>query len=124
MILVSEQNSLHVCCYAFFQPFYAQTFVTMCQRRYFNHTFDRRHYSNRTIACGLCFIWQPTFFRNSAGCSRHSIYVSSIHYYYALTIRLNHHHQTEVPSLKDFSKILTLSLISVITQQFIILAIS
>ena len=48
----------------------------MCQRRYFDHTFDRRHYSNRTIACGLCFIWQPSFFRNySAGCSRHSIYV-------------------------------------------------
>ena len=48
----------------------------MCQRRYFNHTFDRRHYPNRTIACGLCFILQPIFFRNySAGCSRHSVYV-------------------------------------------------
>ena len=50
--------------------------------------------------------------------------VFSIHYYYVFTISLNHHHQTEVPSLKDFFKILTLSLISVITQQFIILTVS
>ena len=47
----------------------------------------------------------------------------SIHDYYALTKSLNRHHQTEVSSLKDFSKIFTLSLISVITQQFILLAI-
>ena len=48
----------------------------------------------------------------------------SIQYYYVLTISFNHHDQTEVPSLKDFFKILTLSLISVITQQFIVLAVS
>ena len=95
--------------------------LPMCQRRYFNHTFDRRHYPNRTIACGLCFIWQPSFFRNySAGCSRHSIDV----FFNPLLLRIdnkfiNYHHQTEVPSLKDFSKILTLALISFITQQFI-----
>ena len=47
----------------------------------------------------------------------------SIHDYYALTISLSHHHQTKVSSLKDFSKILALSLTSVITQQFILLAI-
>ena len=92
----------------------------MCQRRYFNHTFDRRHYPNRT----LCFIWQPSFVRNYSGCcSMRSIYVFSTHNYYALTISLNRHHQTEVSSLKDFSKILILSLTSVITQQFILLAI-
>ena len=124
MILVSEQNSLHVSRHEFSRPLDAQTFAPMCQRRYFNQTFDQRHYPNRTIACGLCFIWHPSFVRNySACCSRHSIYVFSIHYYYALTISLNHHHQTEVSCLKDFSKILTPSLASVITKQFILPAI-
>ena len=46
-----------------------------------------------------------------------------LHYYNTLTISLNHHHQTEVSSLKDFPKILALSLISAITQQFILLTI-
>ena len=78
----------------FFRPLYAQTLVAMCQRRYFDHTFDRRHYPNRTIACGLCFIWQPSFVRSySTCCSRHSIYLFSIHYCYALTKSLNHHHR-------------------------------
>ena len=36
MILVSEQNSFHVCGHAFSRPFYAQSFVPMCQRRYFD----------------------------------------------------------------------------------------
>ena len=50
-----KELSPHVCRHAFFRSFYAQAFVPMCQIRYFNHTFDRRHYSNRTIAYGLCF---------------------------------------------------------------------
>ena len=60
------------------------------------------------IACGLCFIWQPSFVKNySACCSRNSVYVFSIDSYHALKISLNHHDQTEVFYLKDFS---TLSL--------------
>ena len=115
MILVSEQNSLHVSRHAFSRPFYAQTFVPMCQRKHFYHTFYQRLYSNRTIACVLCFIWHPSFVRNYSGILSTFF---SIHDYYALTISLNHHHQTEVSSLKDFS---TYSLTSVITQQFILL---
>ena len=57
------------------------------------------------IECGLCFIWQPSFVRNySACCSRHSVYVFSIDSYHALIISLNYCDQTEVSSLKDFSK--------------------
>ena len=38
-------------------PFYAQTFVPMCQGRYFNHTFDRMHYPNRSILCIVCALF-------------------------------------------------------------------
>ena len=58
MILVSEENSLHIRHHAFLRPFHAKIFVPRCQRRYFNQTFDRSHYPNGMIACGLCFIWQ------------------------------------------------------------------
>ena len=58
------------------------------------------------FACSLCFIWQSNFVRNCSACySRHSLYVFfSIDSYNPLTISLNHRHQTEVCSLKDFSK--------------------
>ena len=42
-------------------------FVPRCQRRYFNQTFYRSHYPNGMIACGLCFICQPSCVKN---CSR------------------------------------------------------
>ena len=81
MILVSEENSLHICHHAFSRPFHAKIFVPRCQRRYFNKTLyrsQRCHYPNGMIACGLCFIWQPSFVKNySACCSRHSVYVFS-----------------------------------------------
>ena len=65
---VSEENSLHICHRAFARPFHVP--------RYFNQTFDRSHYPNGIIACGLCFIGQPSFVKNySACCSRHSFYV-------------------------------------------------
>ena len=38
--------------HAFSRPFHAQIFVPRCQRKYFNHTFDRSHYYGMT-ACGL-----------------------------------------------------------------------
>ena len=74
--LVSEENSLYVCHHAISRPFHAKIFVPRCQRRYFNLTFDRSHYPNGMISCGLCSIWQPSFVKNySACCSRHSVYV-------------------------------------------------
>ena len=107
MLLVSEENSLHVR-HAFSRPFRAKIFVPRCQRRYFNQTFYRSHYpsGNGMIACSLCFIWQPSFVKNySSCCSRHSVHVFfSIDSYHALEISLNHHDQIEVSSLKDFSK--------------------
>ena len=105
MILVSEENSLHIRHHAFSRPFHAKIFVPRCQRRYFYQTFDRSHYPNGKIASNLCFIWQPSFVKNySACCPKHSVYVFSIDSYHALTISLNHRDQTEVSSLKDFSK--------------------
>ena len=57
------------------------------------------------IACDLYFIWQLSFVEKySACCSRHSVYVFSINSYHALKIRLNHRNQTDVSSLKNFSK--------------------
>ena len=47
----------------------------------------------------------------------------SIDSYHALKLSLNHRDQTEVSSLKNFLKILTLSNISVITQRLILSAI-
>ena len=106
MILVSEENSLHIRHHAFSRPFVAKIFVPSCQRRYFNQTLDRNHYPNGMIACGLCLIIsQPSFVKNnSACCSRHSVYVFSIDSYHALKRSLNHRDQTEISSLKDFSK--------------------
>ena len=105
MILVSEENSLHIRHHAFSRPFHAKIFVPRCQRRYFNQTFYRSHYPNGMIACGLCFIWQPSFVKNySACCSRHSVDVFSIDSYHALKLSLNLGDQNEVSSLKDFSK--------------------
>ena len=76
MILVSEENSRHIRHHAFSRPFHAKIFVPRCQRRYFNQTFYRSHYPNGMIACGLFFIWQPSFVRiYSTCCSRHSVYV-------------------------------------------------
>ena len=76
MILVSEENSLHICHHAFSRPFHAKIFVPRCQRRYFNQTFDRSHYPNGMIACGLCFIWQPSFVKKYfTCCCRHFVYV-------------------------------------------------
>ena len=75
-MLVSEENSLHIRHHAFSRPFHAKIFVSRCQRRYFNQTFDRSHYPNGMIAFGLCFIWQATFVKNySPCCSWHSVYV-------------------------------------------------
>ena len=82
MILVSEENSLHIRYHAFSRPFHAKIFVPRCQRRYFNQTFYRSHHLNGIIACCLFFIWQPSFVKNySACCSRHSVHVffQSIH---------------------------------------------
>ena len=105
MILVSEENSLHIRHHAFSRPFHAKIFVPKCQRSYFNQTFYRSHYPNGLIACGLCFIWQASFVKNySACCSRHSVHVFSIDSYHALKLSLNHRDLTEVSSLKDFSK--------------------
>ena len=76
MILVSEENSLHICHHAFSRPFHAKIFVPRCQRRYFNQTFYRGYYPNGMIARSLCFTWQRSFVKNySACCSRHPVYV-------------------------------------------------
>ena len=54
------------------------------------------------IASGLCFFLQPIFVKNySACCIWSSGHIFSINLYHALKIRLN---QTDVSSLKDFSK--------------------
>ena len=110
--LVSEENSLHVRHHAFSRSFYAQIFVPCWQRRYFNHTFDRSHYPNGMIACGLCFIWHSNFVKNySTYCSRYILSAFlTIDSYHAKIWRI-------------FLKILTLSPISVLTQRFILLAI-
>ena len=124
MILVSEENSLHIRHHAFSRPFHAKILVPRCQRRYFNQTFYRSHYPNGMIACGLRFIWQPSFVKNySACCSGHSVHVFSIHSYLALKLCLNHRDQTEVSSLMDFSKNPYTFAYSVITQRFILSAI-
>ena len=76
MILVSEENSLHIRHHAFSRLFHAKIFVPRCQGRYFNQTFYPSHYPNCMIACGLCLIWQPSFVKNySACCCKHSVYV-------------------------------------------------
>ena len=68
--LVSEENNLHVRHHAFSRPFHAKSLFL--GRRYFNQTFDQSHYPNGMIACGLRFIWQPSFVKNdSVCCSRH-----------------------------------------------------
>ena len=85
---------------------------------FFNHTFDQSHYPKGMFACDLYFIWQLSFVKKyPACCSRHSVYVFSInsssgilstfysiYSYDALKISFNHRNQTDVPSLKDFSK--------------------
>ncbi len=44
-----------------------------CQRS-FNHTFDQSHSPKGTFACGFCYIWQPSFFKDYfTCCSRHSV---------------------------------------------------
>ena len=103
--IVSEENSLHDHRYAFSRPFYVETFVPRCQRRYFNHTFYRSYYRNGMIACGLCF------FRSLASLKIIPLVALGplatffpINLYHALKIRLNHRNQTDVSSLKDFSK--------------------
>ena len=94
MILVSVANILHH--HAFSRPFHAKIFVPRCQRRYFNQTFYQSHYPNGIIACGLCFIWQPSFVENYSACCRHSVHVFFFNSYHAL--KLNHRDQTEVSS--------------------------
>ena len=102
---VSEENSLHIRHHAFSRPFHAKIFVPRCQRRYFKQTLDRSHYPNGMIACGLCFIWQTSFVKNySACCSGILSTFFTIDSYRTLKISLNHRNQTDVPSLKDFSK--------------------
>ena len=103
---VSEENSLHDHRHPFSRPFSAQTFVPKCQRRCFNHSFDRSHdYSNGMTACNLYFVWQLSFIKKYyACCSRHSVYVFSINSYHALKIGLRNRNQADVSSLKDFSK--------------------
>ena len=119
--LVSEENKLHVSLHVFSRPFPAQTFVPRCRRRYFNHTFDQSHSHENTFACGFCYIWRPRSFNNSfTCCSRHSIRtLFSIDSYIALTLILNPRDQIEVSSLKDFSKILSLSLHGEFNYSFI-----
>ena len=57
------------------------------------------------IACGLCFIWQPSFVKNyCACCSRHSIYVFFNRFISRIEKSSNNRDQTEVSFLKDFSK--------------------
>ena len=87
-------------------------------------TYHQRHYPSRATACGLCFIWQPSSVRNySACCSRHSTYV----FFNPLLLRID---KKFTPSPSDrgflfegFFQNPYTSLISVITQQFIFLAI-
>ena len=107
MILVSEENSLHIRHHAFLRPLHAKIFVPRCQRRYFNQTFYQSHYPNSMIACvyalfgslaslkiislvasGICIL--STFFSTDS--------------YHALKVSLCHREKTEVSSLKDFSK--------------------
>ena len=90
----------------------------MCQGRYFNHTFDRMHYPNRSILCIVCALFGSLASLEIIPLVAPGILSTffSIHSYYTLTTSLNHHHETEIFSFK----ILTLSLISVITQQFIL----
>ena len=103
--LVSEENSFHVRHHAFSRPFHAQIFAPRCERRYFNHTFHQSYYRNGMIACGLSFF-----------CSLASLKIiplvalgplatfCPINLYHALKIPLNHRNQTDVSSLKEFSK--------------------
>ena len=107
MILVSEENSLHIRHRAFSRPFHLKVFVPRCQRRYFNETFYRSHYPNGMIACGLCFVWQPSLASlkiiplGAPGILSTSFSIDS---YHALKISSNLRDQTEVSSLMDFSK--------------------
>ena len=103
MILVSEENSLQIRHHAFSRLFHAKIFVPRCQRRYFNQTFYRSHYPNGMIACGLSFIWQPLKITSlvASGILPTFFLIDS---YRALKVSLYHRDQTEVSSLKDFSK--------------------
>ena len=105
MILVSEENSLQIRHHAFSRPFHTKIFFPRCQRKHFEKTFYRSHYPNGMTACGLCFIWQPSFVKNySACCSRHSfLRFFPIDSYHGLKISLSHRNQTEVSSLKNLS---------------------
>ena len=126
MILVSEGNSLHIRHHSFSRPFHAKIFVPRCQKRYFNQTFDRSHYPNGMIACGLCFIWQPSFVKNySTCCSRYSVYVLFNRFISRIEnkFKLPRSDRGFLFQAGIFPKILTLSPISVITQRFILSAI-
>ena len=124
MILVSEENSLHIRHHAFSRLFHAKIFVPCCQRRYFSQAFYWNHYyPDGMIACGLCLISQPK--KNySACCSCHSVYVCFNRFISRIENKFK-------PPRSDrgflfegfFPKILTLSPISVITQRFILPAI-
>ena len=85
LLLVSEENKLHIRLHVFSRPFHGQTFLPRCRRRSFNHTFVKSHSHEDTFACGFCYIWQPRFFKDPfTCCSRHSI-----DSYIALTLILN-----------------------------------
>ncbi len=48
--------------------------LSRCLRSSFNHTFDQSYSHKDTFACGFCYIWQPSFFKDSfTCCSGHSI---------------------------------------------------
>ena len=120
MILVTEQNSLHVCRHAFSRPFHAQTLVPMCHG-YFNHTFDRKHYpNNRTIACSYAL------FGSLASLRIIPLVAPSILSTFFNPFILRIDNKFKPPRLdrsflfEGFFQNLPLSLISVITQLFIL----
>ena len=105
MILVSEENSLHIRHHAFLRLFHAKIFVPRCQRRYFNQTFYQSHYPNSMIACVYAL------FGSLASLKTISLVASGIlstffstDSYHALKVSLYYREKTEVSSLKDFSK--------------------
>ena len=105
MILVSEENSLHIRHHAFSRPFHAKIFVPRCQRRYFTQTLYPIQYPSGLIACGLCFFGSLVSLKIIPLVAPGILFTFfSIDSYHALKFSLNHRDQTEVSSLKDFSK--------------------
>ena len=102
---ISEENNVHNHCHAFSRPFYDQTFVPRCHRRFFNHTFDQSHYPSGMIACDFYFIWQLSFVKSiplvAPGILSTFYAIDSCH---ELKISLNHRNQTDVSCLQDLLK--------------------